>query len=656
MSFTSTLASLIVNVVVNTQRVQANLQLVQNQLTATGNKANATQLAFAKIRTAAAGLYIAKNIFNAMDGALRDIILTAAELEQQFIHIQQAANLNSSEFKIFKEDFIELVENLKFIKIGDLQRIAVVASQAGVSGGNLLKFTESVAKAAAVSESLNAEELAKFFLLLEDKFKTGPEMTDRYANALGRLAMEFRTNEAEIVKVVTKITGSAQAFGLNEQQILAWGAAVRASGINAERASGSLLDFFNILSGTKAGNAGSAVGLDSSEFVKLIKEKPNDALLIFLQKLGQYGKNSNQTLINAGFESKRTKDTLQQLAIEYEKVIRAMSAADEGIKTTKDNQRKLEKQVDAIDAAINRLTNSWTIFRDVFGKTLGPPILDMTARTVEELNKALTVFQDYELRSGGILGFELQRKQRDKLVLPKSTNRLNVQEDKDAEATKEEEKATERLASKEKKFNEQLEDLAADTLPDLDRKLQDLDNKFRRLAEQAKEDVIDTDDRKKKLKELNAVLRQNILLEDDERQRKENERDLKEAEQQLKQTQRDEKEARRGLASALATDKQDKFLQIESKFDNLISNLKAAGVAPNMQQIQKAFNRDMSNVNADSFKIVGIEQAWQRIQENTDKDSQTAILQLQELQKLNDVNEKEMQILRDGLPPRAVFQ
>jgi TP901 family phage tail tape measure protein len=529
MAFTSTLASLVVNVVVNTQRVQANLQQVQSGLNLTGQKATQAQLAMAKIRTVAAGLYIAKNVFNALNSSIAEVIRTSAELEQQFIHVKQAADFNTPEFEHFKEQFIDLVNELKFFKIGDLQRIAVVASQAGLQGsGNILKFSESVAKAAAVSESLDAEGMAKFLLLLSDKFKTGTAMTDFYANALGRLAMEFRTNEEEIVKVVTKITGAAQSFGLNEQQILAWSAAVRASGIVAERASGSLLDFFNVLSNPKAAaNAATAVGINPDEFVKLIREKPNEALLVFLQKLGEYGKNSNQTLINAGFESKRTKDTLQQLAIEFDKVQRAMQVGDEGIKTTVDNQRKLQDQTESLTASLNRLDNAWTQLKN--NPNAGVAFTNFKAGFLEDLLDIVNIRENYFFNSN-TWKFERTTKIKGDILHDNGAGATINNQDNETDAeVKETEKALERVAAKEKKFNEQLEDLSADTLPETERKLQDLDNKFKRLAEAAEEDGILTDDRKKQLDKLNQILRENIISEARLKQEKENERDLKQA-------------------------------------------------------------------------------------------------------------------------------
>lgn len=654
MAFTSQLASLIVNVVVNTQRVQANLQQVRTGLNQAGQAATQMQMQMAKVRTVAAGLYIAKNVFNALDSAIRDSIQTAARLEQAFVHIKQAANFDSNQFEDFKDAFHDLVDNLKFAKFEDLQRIGIVASQAGVSGSaNILKFTESVAKAAAVSESLDAEGLAKFFLLLGDKFGTGISMTDQYANALGRLAMEFRTNEREIVNIVTKITGTAQAFGLSEAQIISWAAAIRSAGINAERGSGAFLDFLNVLS-LNGGQVGGAVALDETAFAQLIKEKPNDALILFLQQLQQYGKNSTQTLVNAGYESKRTRDSLQQLSIELEKVNRAMLVGSEGIQTTADNERKLSDQTNTLAASLNRLDNAVLKFKE---DTAPGFIVDPIAGLVEDFNALFTLTEDYYFNWSN---FRFEKGDPNAPLVPSRfptgpTWELPVKvnqsdADKEAEQTAKETREIEKQEKASARLDDRIEDMYNDSLPELNRKLAELDTEFKRLKEDAGDNI--TDKQRFQLELAYAQRKQKILEDDELKQIKRREKEAKDEEEIINKRNK----AQESLAETLATEEQKKVLQLEQSFNNIIGNLKETGLNVPIDLLSQAFNKQFGLLNQKKFAIEGIDATWARLQTEANKKSEdTELLTLKQLQDLNKNTEEEIKILREILPVKAGF-
>jgi len=654
MAFTSQLASLIVNVVVNTQRVQANLQQVRTGLNQAGQAATQMQMQMAKVRTVAAGLYIAKNVFNALDSAIRDSIQTAARLEQAFVHIKQAANFDSNQFEDFKDAFHDLVDNLKFAKFEDLQRIGIVASQAGVSGSaNILKFTESVAKAAAVSESLDAEGLAKFFLLLGDKFGTGISMTDQYANALGRLAMEFRTNEREIVNIVTKITGTAQAFGLSEAQIISWAAAIRSAGINAERGSGAFLDFLNVLS-LNGGQVGGAVALDETAFAQLIKEKPNDALILFLQQLQQYGKNSTQTLVNAGYESKRTRDSLQQLSIELEKVNRAMLVGSEGIQTTADNERKLSDQTNTLAASLNRLDNAVLKFKE---DTAPGFIVDPIAGLVEDFNALFTLTEDYYFNWSN---FRFEKGDPNAPLVPSRfptgpTWELPVKvnqsdADKEAEQTAKETREIEKQEKASARLDDRIEDMYNDSLPELNRKLAELDTEFKRLKEDAGDNI--TDKQRFQLELAYAQRKQKILEDDELKQIKRREKEAKDEEEIINKRNK----AQESLAETLATEEQKKVLQLEQSFNNIIGNLKETGLNVPIDLLSQAFNKQFGLLNQKKFAIEGIDATWARLQTEANKKSEdTELLTLKQLQDLNKNTEEEIKILRERLPVKAGF-
>src|SRR3989304_4163817 len=172
MGFSANLASLFVNIIVNSSRAVTNIQRVQQGLNRTNAQAKQMQLTFAKIRTAAAVFYVLSNVFRGVSAAISEIVHTAAELERTFTKIQNAAKFDKTGIEKFKDDIFALSERLKAVPTRDLQGISLAAAQAGITDPNdILKFTSAVAKASAIAENISAGDLAKFLLLLRSQFK-----------------------------------------------------------------------------------------------------------------------------------------------------------------------------------------------------------------------------------------------------------------------------------------------------------------------------------------------------------------------------------------------------------------------------------------------------------------------------------------------------
>lgn len=695
MSFTSQIASLIVNVVVNTQRVQANLQIVKTGLNSAGQAANNMQIAFAKIRTAAAGLYILKNVINAVDSSVRDLIETAARLEQTFIHIENAAGFSSEGLKAFQTQFSALVNATELSKFEDIQKALLSAAQAGITNPEeLIKFTDTVTKAAAVSESLDAEGLAQFFLLLQDVFDRNVDTIGLYSNALSRLAMEFRTNEAEIVKVVEKITGTGHAFGLSEAQLLGWATAARSVGITAERASSSISQFMTQIA-TEPSKAATAVGLDPEQFKQLVRTNPNEALVTFLRELQKYGPNSIQVLIDAGFEANRTRDTLLQFSKTGETLNRALEVANEGMSNTASIEAKVEKQTKSLNASITQLHNTWTTFKKDAGDLIGKPVIEST-------NAFLKVIRA-PFRLAGMVGTaldyyqpnvdeETKRKRRvavqdvydarreafndkgDKLsaqiaaVYNKNMDRIAKEKNVEAKQTEISEKELEKrkqLQDKElSRFEDFVQDYETALIGDeLEIQLTKIEQAFEKEKERLKEANLLDDARIQVLEELKLktmALTEAEHLEsiqkDLARQEKEKEQEQKRQEKEQEQRLKEEREADVSFANILATNEQKKILDIEHTFDDIITKLKEVGKYTEDRQnyLTMAFQRAMAAIKPDNFKITDLEEAWKRLLQN-DVNKETAIKQLDELQQIHTINKAELDLLREKLPLKQGF-
>src|SRR3990167_8897877 len=137
------LASLLVDIVINTRRFQSQLGYAEKK---TQDAANNMRRSLTTIGLAASGILIVKKAFDLTISAIEGSILAFANLEKQIINIQKVAKFEN--FNEFAKGFIELGLKLKGISFAELGEIGGDLARLGVRGGpqGFLDFLEVAAK------------------------------------------------------------------------------------------------------------------------------------------------------------------------------------------------------------------------------------------------------------------------------------------------------------------------------------------------------------------------------------------------------------------------------------------------------------------------------------------------------------------------------
>lgn len=366
MAFLTNLATLVVDIVVNTQRYTTNMQRVNNGLNQTKQQVQQLQLSFAKVRTAAAGLYLVKNVFNSVEASIYSVVSSAADLERGFLEIAKAAEIPYEGVEGISNSFGELAKRLRFVPIKDLQAIGVTAAQMGLSGKALLQFTESVGKFSAVSENLKGEAAANFFGLLIDVFDLNVEKADNLSNVLSSLALSLRTNEGEIARVTSKLATNAKVFGLNVAQTLSLSAALKTLGPTSEVAASTLNRLFIELK-TRGGEIGGAFGLDPVAFQKLIDTQPLEGLKTFLTTIRQFGQTAPKALLEVKLNSVRLLPNILALADGFDDVWKTVQLGEQAFTNTDALIDRLNTELKSLNTTLTDLKNAWESFKASIG-------------------------------------------------------------------------------------------------------------------------------------------------------------------------------------------------------------------------------------------------------------------------------------------------
>ena len=140
MPFINHLASLLVNIVVNTANARAQLNSVKGSLQSTGQSA----------LHGAARFYLLRAALLASKEVMSGLASKAAEMEQGFITLERTA----SEFAGTQNRMQLMAKAIDEVGItlGDLQKAIAITGQLGIRGKqNILEFSETILKLSTVT-------------------------------------------------------------------------------------------------------------------------------------------------------------------------------------------------------------------------------------------------------------------------------------------------------------------------------------------------------------------------------------------------------------------------------------------------------------------------------------------------------------------------
>lgn len=251
--------------------------------------------------------------------SFKDVIF---DFDDGILNISKTTGLAGDEIKDLGVSIRLLSQELRVVPIERLLEYATVAGQLGVKGSeNIMKFTETLAKLETASNITGEEggaEIARMLTLVEG----GVQNVKEFGDEVVRLGNNFAATEKEILSNSTSIAQNVSVYKTGRQDVLAYGVATKAVGIESELAGskiGKAMKFLesSIRTGSNIQDVMQLTGMSVDELKIKFREDSGGVLFSFIEGLNKIDKAGGSviaTLNELGIKEERQERVLSSLA------------------------------------------------------------------------------------------------------------------------------------------------------------------------------------------------------------------------------------------------------------------------------------------------------------------------------------------------------
>jgi TP901 family phage tail tape measure protein len=311
-------------------RIQANTGQYTAQLAAAGQQTVAFGTQVGTAATAAQSKLASFSKFAAtfgkvvtlgVAGGLALSAKAAIDFESSFTGVEKTLKASEAQFARLKTEIRDLSKEIP-INVNQLNSIAEIGGQLGISVSGITDFTETVAKL-GVTTVLSTDEAALGLARLGNILGVSESQFENVGSSLVELGNNFASTEDQILTFALRIAPVGQTVGLTVDQVLALGTAFASVGVPAERGGTAVQRTFiamaeSVADGTeKLDTFARVAGKSTQEFADIFERDAARALDLFLQGLddiNESGGNVFAILDNVGLGSQRTVGSLLALS------------------------------------------------------------------------------------------------------------------------------------------------------------------------------------------------------------------------------------------------------------------------------------------------------------------------------------------------------
>lgn len=397
------LASLLVDIVINTRRVNSQLNQVQGQVV---NSTRQMRNAITRVGLAASAFLVVKKGVDITIDAVWSSIKAFAELEKQIVGIQKVARFsNATEFA---EAYIKLGRELRGVSFSELGQIGGDLARLGVRGGaqgftDFLKVAAQLKLATGDIDTRQAGEgLGKILQNFGRELNASNAL--KMSSAINKLADDFAVTSGEILTITQKLSGFANAAGLTAEETLGLVTMIKQTGISSTVVESSITRLLTVLEKTPVTVAQTLglAGENVDKFAEKVRTKPIAAIQEFFTVLNAMPiDQAVNVLADLELATSRNAVALLNATNRVRDWDKTQRAAIEGSQDTTEFLTKVEQTSATAAAKIQDLENTWEVFKasfaageSVFGDVLGTLIslLDEATDSASELNDILQFF------------------------------------------------------------------------------------------------------------------------------------------------------------------------------------------------------------------------------------------------------------------------
>lgn len=303
----------------------------------------------------------------------------AVEFEDAFAMVKKTmAEVDDPEvFKSIAADLQNLATQIP-ITSSELAGLASVAGQLGVAADDVATFTEVVGKLSVATNMTGtqaATSLARFLNVTGE----GTDTVGKFGSVLVQLGNNVAATESEIILLAQNFGATGNVAGLAAEDILAYSAATRESGVQAAAGSTALGKMFmNISNAVKEGDLAKLSVLSrlvGEDFTQAFERDGAMAVQKFLEGLNQVamsGESVTPILSELGLNNVRTSRAVLSLANNYTGLADALALARQEVKEQNALNEEVATRQDTVAQKVALLKSTFNVFLQQIGEQFLP--------------------------------------------------------------------------------------------------------------------------------------------------------------------------------------------------------------------------------------------------------------------------------------------
>lgn len=288
----------------------------------------------------------------------------------------------------------------------ELSEIATIGNQMGIAADDLVGFTGTISRFAAIT-GISIESTTKAFGGFIAQTGLAPSLLENLGSAIAQVGIDSNATEDQILSLMREITAGATSAGFAAEQIVGLSGTLASLQIAPERARGSLTTYFETLNKAVAGggedleNFAQIVGVTSTELDRMVRAgEGNQVLRGFLEGLKDLDNvDTTSALDNLGLAQLRVSDTFRRLSGSLHLYDRDQQNANVSFREATELQRQYGFILDDLSTKWQVFLNAATNAAAALGSSVAPAIGDLLT-TVTDLLIGFEAFASSDFGQG----------------------------------------------------------------------------------------------------------------------------------------------------------------------------------------------------------------------------------------------------------------
>ena len=347
--------------------------------------------------TAGLGRYLTAGVTVPLTGLAAASVKTAVEYESAFAGVQKTVNATDEELDKLYDSTLALSETIP-VSATTLMSIEELGGQLGISTGNLLGFTETIAGLGEAT-NMTVEDAATQFAQFANITGMSQSEFGRLGSTLVDLGNNAATTEADIMNMAMRIAGAGTSAGMSVTDVMALSTTLSSLGINAEAGGTAISTIIANIDKQVATNGknletwASTAGMSAQDFAKAWADDPVVALQAVIEGMASMqgeGGNLSVLLEELGVSSIRQTDAFKRMAnsgdLFNQTLDRSRTAWEQNSALTDETARRYETTESKMQLLRNQVEN--------VAAKLGGPLAEALTDILEDISPVIDAAAD----------------------------------------------------------------------------------------------------------------------------------------------------------------------------------------------------------------------------------------------------------------------